>query len=140
MERILPPMCWLIFVALWILIQFGQKKSHGRLSFSPSKIADRQRTGGPSTFAGPGSAAEGPSTEPYTPMPPVFSHASSLQFQSPMAPPTKGFFVGAFQPYSSMMTAPLHSPGHFFPSPHQWHHYQCIHRKVLAMGWCNIHP
>ncbi|KAK8625856.1 hypothetical protein V6N13_057013 [Hibiscus sabdariffa] len=41
-------------------------------------------------------------------MPPVFSDASSSQFQSPMAPPTEGFFVGAFQPYSSMMTAPLH--------------------------------
>ncbi|KAK8656020.1 hypothetical protein V6N13_108581 [Hibiscus sabdariffa] len=75
-------------------------------------------TGAPSTSAGLGSAAEGPSTEPYTPMPPVFSHASSSQFQSLMAPPIKGFFAGAFQPYSSMMTAPLHSPGHFFPPPH----------------------
>ncbi|KAK8558486.1 hypothetical protein V6N13_103661 [Hibiscus sabdariffa] len=54
-------------------------------------------------------------------MPPVFSHASSSQFQSPMAPPTEGFFVGAFQPYSSMMTTPLHSPRHFFPPPHQLH-------------------
>ncbi|KAK8658325.1 hypothetical protein V6N13_036533 [Hibiscus sabdariffa] len=43
-------------------------------------------------------------------MPPVFSHTSSSQFQLPMTPPTKGFFVGAFQPYSSTMTAPLHSP------------------------------
>ncbi|KAK8702621.1 hypothetical protein V6N13_020964 [Hibiscus sabdariffa] len=49
-------------------------------------------TRGPSTSAVPGFAAQGPSTEPYTP--------------SPMAPPTEGFFVGAFQPYSSMMTAP----------------------------------
>ncbi|KAK8658442.1 hypothetical protein V6N13_036648 [Hibiscus sabdariffa] len=27
---------------------------------------------------------------------------------------------------------------------HQWHHYQCIHRKVLisvlTIGWCSIHP
>ncbi|KAK8643871.1 hypothetical protein V6N13_013148 [Hibiscus sabdariffa] len=38
-----------------------------------------------------------------------------------MAPPTEGFFAGAFQPYSSMMTAPLHSPRHFFPPPHQLH-------------------
>ncbi|KAK8636216.1 hypothetical protein V6N13_004921 [Hibiscus sabdariffa] len=66
-------------------------------------------------------AAEGPSTEPYTPMPLVFSHASSSQFQSPMAPPTEGFLTGAFQPYCSMMTAPLHSPEHFFPPPHQLH-------------------
>ncbi|KAK8553188.1 hypothetical protein V6N13_089401 [Hibiscus sabdariffa] len=36
-----------------------------------------------------------------------------------MAPPTEGFFVGAFQPYNSMMTGPLHSPRHFFPPPHQ---------------------
>ncbi|KAK8708335.1 hypothetical protein V6N13_059377 [Hibiscus sabdariffa] len=54
--------------------------------------ASTHQTGGPSTFAIPGFAAQGPSTEPYTP--------------SPMAPPTEGFFVGAFQPYSSMMTAP----------------------------------
>ncbi|KAK8671090.1 hypothetical protein V6N13_037698 [Hibiscus sabdariffa] len=83
--------------------------------------ASTHQTGGPSTSAGPGLAAEGPSTEPYTLMPPVFSHASSLQFQSPMAPLTVGFFAGAFQPYSSMMTAPLHSPGSFFPPPHQLH-------------------
>ncbi|KAK8716731.1 hypothetical protein V6N13_044033 [Hibiscus sabdariffa] len=70
---------------------------------------------------GLGLAVEGPSIEPYTPMPPVFSHASFSQFQSPMAPPTKGFFAGAFQPYSSMMTAPLHSPRHFFPPPYQLH-------------------
>ncbi|KAK8713856.1 hypothetical protein V6N13_149062 [Hibiscus sabdariffa] len=73
---------------------------------------------------GPGVAAEGPSAEPYTPMPPFFSHASSSQFHSPytpMAPPTEGFFVGAFQPYSSIMTAPSHSLGHFFPPPHQLH-------------------
>ncbi|KAK8686488.1 hypothetical protein V6N13_125513 [Hibiscus sabdariffa] len=38
-----------------------------------------------------------------------------------MAPPTEGFFAGAFQPYSLMMTNPLHSPGHFFPPPHQLH-------------------
>ncbi|KAK8649383.1 hypothetical protein V6N13_130112 [Hibiscus sabdariffa] len=70
----------------------------------------RQQTRGSSTSRGQGLAAEDPSTEPYTPMPPMFSHVSSSQFQSPMAPPTKGFFVGALQPYSSMMTAPLHSP------------------------------
>ncbi|KAK8665719.1 hypothetical protein V6N13_005881 [Hibiscus sabdariffa] len=106
--------------------------------------ASTHQTGGPSTSEGLGLATEGPSTEPYTPMPPVFSHTSSSLFQSPMAPPTEGFFAGAFQPYSSMMTAPLHSPGSLFPPPHQWHHYQCIHRivliSVLAMGWCNIHP
>ncbi|KAK8631826.1 hypothetical protein V6N13_028604 [Hibiscus sabdariffa] len=83
--------------------------------------ASTHQTGGPSTSAGPGLAAEAPSTEPYTPMPPVFSHASSSQFQSPMAPPTEDFFTGAFQPYSSMMTAPLYSHGHFFPPPHQLH-------------------
>ncbi|KAK8656754.1 hypothetical protein V6N13_098692 [Hibiscus sabdariffa] len=38
-----------------------------------------------------------------------------------MAPPMEGFFTGAFQPYSSMMTAPLHSPVHFFPPPHELH-------------------
>ncbi|KAK8665760.1 hypothetical protein V6N13_005922 [Hibiscus sabdariffa] len=72
----------------------------------------RARAGGPSTSAVPGFAAQGPSTEPYTPMPPVFTHGASSQFQSPMAPPTEGFFVGAFQPYSSMMTTPhqLHTP------------------------------
>ncbi|KAK8683746.1 hypothetical protein V6N13_039797 [Hibiscus sabdariffa] len=75
----------------------------------------RQQTGRPSTSRGQGLATEGPSTEPYTPMPLVFSHASSSQFQSPMAPPMEGFFVGAFQPYSSMMTAPLHSPTSVVP-------------------------
>ncbi|KAK8705275.1 hypothetical protein V6N13_048880 [Hibiscus sabdariffa] len=89
--------------------------------FTGASTGSRQQIGGPSTSTGPGLAAEGPSTEPYTPMPLVFNHASSSQFQSPMAPPTEGFFVGAFQPYSSMMTAPLHSPGHFFPPQHQLH-------------------
>ncbi|KAK8612886.1 hypothetical protein V6N13_092990 [Hibiscus sabdariffa] len=59
---------------------------------SRSTGASTHQTRGPSTSAVPGFAAQGPSTEPYTP--------------SPMAPPTEGFFVGAFQPYSSMMTAP----------------------------------
>ncbi|KAK8713080.1 hypothetical protein V6N13_148307 [Hibiscus sabdariffa] len=92
-----------------------------RSSFYRCLYWSRQQTGGPSTSAGQGLAAEGPSTVPYTPMPPVFSHASSSQFQSPMAPPTEGFFIRAFQPYSSMMTAPLHSSLHFFPPPHQLH-------------------
>ncbi|KAK8560500.1 hypothetical protein V6N13_082938 [Hibiscus sabdariffa] len=35
----------------------------------------RARVGGPSTSAVPGFAAQGPSTEPYTLMPPVFTHA-----------------------------------------------------------------
>ncbi|KAK8627634.1 hypothetical protein V6N13_135241 [Hibiscus sabdariffa] len=77
-----------------------------------ASYGSRQQTGGLSTSTGHGLAAEGPSTEPYTPMPTVFSHASSSQFQSPMASPTEGFFVGTFQPYSSMMTAHLHSPTH----------------------------
>ncbi|KAK8665024.1 hypothetical protein V6N13_005202 [Hibiscus sabdariffa] len=38
-----------------------------------------------------------------------------------MTPPTEGFFAGAFQPYSLMMTAPLHSPRNFFHPPHQLH-------------------
>ncbi|KAK8603736.1 hypothetical protein V6N13_096208 [Hibiscus sabdariffa] len=58
---------------------------------SRSTGASTHQTGGPSTSAVPGFAAQGPSTEPYTP--------------SPMAPPTEGFFIRAFQPYSSMMTA-----------------------------------
>ncbi|KAK8672798.1 hypothetical protein V6N13_111159 [Hibiscus sabdariffa] len=77
------------------------------------------QTGGPSTAAGPGVAVEGSSAEPYTPMSPFFSHASSSQFHSPytpMPPPTEGFFTGAFQPYSSMMTAP-YTP----MPPHQMH-------------------
>ncbi|KAK8686595.1 hypothetical protein V6N13_125619 [Hibiscus sabdariffa] len=73
---------------------------------SRSTGASTHQGGGPSTSAVLGFAAQGPSTEPYTPMPPVFTHGASSQFQSPMAPPTEGFFVGAFQPYSSMMTAP----------------------------------
>ncbi|KAK8712955.1 hypothetical protein V6N13_148183 [Hibiscus sabdariffa] len=75
-----------------------------------------EQTGGAYTSAGAG----GPSTEPYTPMPTLFSHASSSQFQpqfTPMPPPTEGFFTGAFQPYSSMMAAPSHSLGHFYPPP-----------------------
>ncbi|KAL4351262.1 hypothetical protein GQ457_06G016150 [Hibiscus cannabinus] len=63
---------------------------------SGASTGSRQQIGGPSTSAGQGLAAEGPSTKPYTPMPPVFNHASSSQFQSPMAPPTEGFFVKAF--------------------------------------------
>ncbi|KAK8702162.1 hypothetical protein V6N13_020530 [Hibiscus sabdariffa] len=93
----------------------------GRTVASGASTGSRQRTGAPPTSAGPWSTTEGPSTEPYTPMPLVFSHASASQFQSPMEPPTEGFFAGAFQPYSSMMTAPLHSPAHFFPPPHQLH-------------------
>ncbi|KAK8713842.1 hypothetical protein V6N13_149049 [Hibiscus sabdariffa] len=34
-----------------------------------------------------------------------------------MPSPTEGFFTRAFQPYSSMMAAPSHSPGHFYPPP-----------------------
>ncbi|KAK8614300.1 hypothetical protein V6N13_122662 [Hibiscus sabdariffa] len=80
-------------------------------------------------FLGAGVHAEGSSAEPYTPMPPffshasmpqLFSHASSSHFQAPftpMPPPTEGFFAGVFQPYSSMMAAPSHSPGHFYPPP-----------------------
>ncbi|KAK8681550.1 hypothetical protein V6N13_053952 [Hibiscus sabdariffa] len=37
-----------------------------------------------------------------------------------MAPPTVRFFAGAFQPYSSMMSANSHAPGQFFPSPHKF--------------------
>ncbi|KAK8640278.1 hypothetical protein V6N13_008037 [Hibiscus sabdariffa] len=72
-------------------------------------------TRAPSTSVGRGSAPEGPSTESYTSMPSVFSHASSSQFQYTMAPLTEGFFARAFQPYSSMMTAPLHSPLAVYP-------------------------
>ncbi|KAK8558414.1 hypothetical protein V6N13_103591 [Hibiscus sabdariffa] len=42
------------------------------------------------------------------------------QFQpqfTPMPPPTEGFFTGAFQPYSSMMVGPSHSPVPFYPPP-----------------------
>ncbi|KAK8709086.1 hypothetical protein V6N13_060116 [Hibiscus sabdariffa] len=73
---------------------------------SRSTGTSTHQAGGPSTFAVPGFAAQGPSTEPYTPMPPVFTHGASSQFQLPMALPTEGFFVEAFQPYSLMMTAP----------------------------------
>ncbi|KAK8624833.1 hypothetical protein V6N13_089719 [Hibiscus sabdariffa] len=79
-----------------------------------------QQTPGPYTSTGVGVDAGGPSAEPYTPMPPFFSHTSSSQFQpqfTPMPPPTEGFFAGAFQPYSSMMATPSHSPGHFYPPP-----------------------
>ncbi|KAK8607595.1 hypothetical protein V6N13_053324 [Hibiscus sabdariffa] len=92
-------------------------EARARVLRAPRSEQPRQQRGPRST----GLAAEGSSTEPYTPMPLVFSHASSSQFQSHMAPPTEGFFARAFQPYSSMMTAPLHSPGHFFPPPHQLH-------------------
>ncbi|KAK8682700.1 hypothetical protein V6N13_055079 [Hibiscus sabdariffa] len=92
-----------------------------------ASTAGRQQTGAPSPSAKPGSttyrstgASTGPSTEPYTPMPPIFSHTSSSQFQYTMAPPTEGFFARAFQPYNSMMSAPLHSPRQFLPSPHQF--------------------
>ncbi|KAK8553095.1 hypothetical protein V6N13_141695 [Hibiscus sabdariffa] len=61
---------------------------------TPSRtVAKEQRTGAPSTSARPGSTLEGPPTELYTPMPPVFSHPSSSQFQYTMAPPTEGFFT-----------------------------------------------
>ncbi|KAK8553090.1 hypothetical protein V6N13_141692 [Hibiscus sabdariffa] len=53
-------------------------------------------------------------------MTPIFSHSSTSQFHHIMAPPTESFFVGAFKLYTSMMSAPLHSPGHFSPSPHQF--------------------
>ncbi|KAK8558184.1 hypothetical protein V6N13_073857 [Hibiscus sabdariffa] len=41
-----------------------------------------EQTGGPYTSAGAGVHAEGPSAEPYTPMPPFFSHASMPQLFS----------------------------------------------------------
>ncbi|KAK8622028.1 hypothetical protein V6N13_097655 [Hibiscus sabdariffa] len=69
----------------------------------------RQQTGGPSTSRGQGLAGKDPSTEPYTPMPPVFSHASSSQFQLPMAPPTEGFFT---PPGSLFATGPSGSGHH----------------------------
>ncbi|KAK8611870.1 hypothetical protein V6N13_131908 [Hibiscus sabdariffa] len=58
-----------------------------------------EQTAGPYTSAGAGVDTGGPSVEPYTPMPQLFSHASSSQFQpqfTPMPPPTEGFFAGAY--------------------------------------------
>ncbi|KAK8683953.1 hypothetical protein V6N13_039994 [Hibiscus sabdariffa] len=69
---------------------------------------------------GPLPASKVPSTEPNTLMPPVFSHSSTSHFHFTMLPPMEGFFTGAFQSDSSMMSAPLHSPGQFSPSPHQF--------------------
>ncbi|KAK8664105.1 hypothetical protein V6N13_083908 [Hibiscus sabdariffa] len=88
----------------------------------PTGVSTRSthQTGGPSSVVGSGVAVEGPSAEPYTSMPPFFSHASSSQFHSPytpMPPPTEGFFTGAFHPYSSTMIAP-YTP---MPPPHQMH-------------------
>ncbi|KAK8706003.1 hypothetical protein V6N13_049585 [Hibiscus sabdariffa] len=79
---------------------------------SRSTDASTHQAGGPSTSAIPGFAAQGPSTEPYTPMPLVFTHGASSQFQSPMAPPTEGFFDGAaYTPGSLFATGPSGS-GH----------------------------
>ncbi|KAK8694161.1 hypothetical protein V6N13_071717 [Hibiscus sabdariffa] len=99
--------------------RYGPSEEIGNQCCSRLRLSTHQ-TGGPSSAAGPGVAAEGPSVEPYTLMPPFFSHASSSQFHSPytpMPPPTEGFFAGAFRPYSSMMTAP-YTP---MPPPHQMH-------------------
>ncbi|KAK8673388.1 hypothetical protein V6N13_111727 [Hibiscus sabdariffa] len=85
-----------------------------------ASTATAEQTAGPYTSAGAGVDTGGPSAEPYTLMPQLFSHASSSQFQpqfNPMPPPTKGFFARAFQPYSSMMATPSHSPGHLYHPP-----------------------
>ncbi|KAK8615545.1 hypothetical protein V6N13_017130 [Hibiscus sabdariffa] len=90
------------------------REARARVLRVPRPERPRQERGPRPTGAG------GPSAEPYTPMPTLFNHASSSQFQpqfTPMPPPTEGFFTGAFQPYSSMMAAPSHSPGHFYPPP-----------------------
>ncbi|KAK8662735.1 hypothetical protein V6N13_024626 [Hibiscus sabdariffa] len=68
-------------------------------SFYWCLTGSRQRTRAPSTSAEPVPTSEGPSTEPYTSMPLVFSHSSDSQFQFTMAPSTEGFFAGAFQRY-----------------------------------------
>ncbi|KAK8623705.1 hypothetical protein V6N13_065068 [Hibiscus sabdariffa] len=75
------------------VFETDSKKSY---SISVSTTIERRNRQPMLELIMPGLAAEGPSTEPYTPMPLVFSHASSSQFQSPMAPPTEGFFAGAF--------------------------------------------
>ncbi|KAK8560638.1 hypothetical protein V6N13_003323 [Hibiscus sabdariffa] len=93
------------------------RQQHDSGSTSAS-TESRQRTGPPSTSSGPVPASEGPSTEPYTPIPPVFIQSSGSEFHFTMAPPMEGFFTGAFQPYSSMISATSHAPGQFFPSPH----------------------
>ncbi|KAK8694501.1 hypothetical protein V6N13_072050 [Hibiscus sabdariffa] len=54
---------------------------------------------------------EGPSTEPLTMIPSIFSHSSSSQFHFTMEPLTEGFFAEAFQPYSSMMSVPSDASG-----------------------------
>ncbi|KAK8659554.1 hypothetical protein V6N13_029754 [Hibiscus sabdariffa] len=73
----------------------GPSEAIGNQCFSRLRL-----TAGPYTSAGAGVDAGGPSAEPYTSMPPffshasmpqLFSHASSSQFQpqfTPMPPPT----------------------------------------------------
>ncbi|KAK8583373.1 hypothetical protein V6N13_022079 [Hibiscus sabdariffa] len=60
-----------------------------------ASTAIAEQTVGPYTSAGAGVDTGGPSVEPYTPMPQLFCHASSSQFQpqfTPMPPPTECFF------------------------------------------------
>ncbi|KAK8713094.1 hypothetical protein V6N13_148320 [Hibiscus sabdariffa] len=75
-----------------------------------ASTATAEQSGGAYTSAG----AAGPSAEPYTPMPTQFPFQPQF---TPMPPPTEGFFTGAFQPYSSMMVGPSHSPVPFYPPP-----------------------
>ncbi|KAK8621751.1 hypothetical protein V6N13_081184 [Hibiscus sabdariffa] len=100
----------------------GPRPEQPRQQRDPRSIGastgSKQMTRALSTSVGPVPTLEGPSTEPYTSMPPVFSNSSGSQFHFTMAPPMEGFFVGAFQPYISMMSAPSHAPRKLFPSPY----------------------
>ncbi|KAK8613955.1 hypothetical protein V6N13_122336 [Hibiscus sabdariffa] len=71
------------------------RQQHGSRSTNAS-TGSRKRTRAPSASGRPIPTSEGPSTEPYTPIPPVFSYSSGSQIHFTMAPPTKGFFAGAF--------------------------------------------
>ncbi|KAK8632901.1 hypothetical protein V6N13_073280 [Hibiscus sabdariffa] len=64
-----------------------------------------------------------------------------------MAPPMEGFFVGAFQPYSSMTSAPSNVPGPFYPSAPMFQTFVpplAVYPpsgpdSASTMGWFSIH-
>ncbi|KAK8691097.1 hypothetical protein V6N13_074617 [Hibiscus sabdariffa] len=77
----------------------------------------RRRTSALSSSGGATPPSEGPSTEPVTPIPPIFQHSSSSTFhEASMGPPSEGFFTNVFGPYTSMMSGSSSFPIMFYSS------------------------
>ncbi|KAK8624930.1 hypothetical protein V6N13_089816 [Hibiscus sabdariffa] len=90
------------------------REARARVLRVPRPERPRQQRGPRPTGASTGTAQQ--TAGPYTSAGAGVDAGFQPQF-TPMPPPTEGFFARTFQPYSSMMAAPSHSPGHFYPPP-----------------------